>query len=158
MCSTRIGRYFIDIEFTLTATHADVRFVSDWVHYAWPFIRMNEDFAVPKGARLVNSEGGVGEKETNAKPAHWVDYSSSLQGAAEGLALFSHPSNPYPHNWLTRDYGTFGPRRETSRSGQPFVLRKDESLKQRVGVLIHSGDVRTGRVAERYESYVRGEL
>jgi hypothetical protein len=38
----------------------------------------------------------------------------------------------------------------------PFPLRKGEALGQRVGVLVHSGDVSSGRVRERYEKYVTG--
>jgi hypothetical protein len=152
------GEYFLDIEFELTAAYGDVRFVSDWVHYAWPFIRLNADFAVTKGARLLNSEGGVGQEQTNGKPARWVDYSNTLEGVSEGLALFSHPANPYPHNWLTRDYGTFGPRRVDAQSGKPFRLSKGESLRQRVGLLVHRGDAESGRVAERYQLYRQGQL
>jgi len=39
----------------------------------------------------------------------------------------------------------------------PFVLEEGESLTQRVGVLVHKGDVQTGRVAERYQSYITGK-
>ena len=92
------------------------------------------------------------------KEAAWVDYSHPLDGAAEGVAVFSHPDNEHPHKWLTRDYGCFGPRRIDEKSGKQFVLKKDESLAQRVGILVHRGDVKSGKVAERYEQYVNGEL
>jgi hypothetical protein len=62
------------------------------------------------------------------------------------------------HQWLTREYGTFGPRRENARSGKEFTLKKDRSMIQRVGVLVHRGDVKSGRVAERYQLYAVGEL
>jgi hypothetical protein len=100
----------------------------------------------------------VNQKETNGKPADWVDYSNTVEGQTEGLALFSPPEHAQPHKWLTRDSGTFGPRRIDERSGQPFVLEKGDSLSRRVGVLIHRGDVDSGKVAERYRAYVAGEL
>jgi hypothetical protein len=59
---------------------------------------------------------------------------------------------------LTRDYGCFGPRRADARSGKKFTLKKGESLRQRVGVLVHRGDVKSGRVAERYSQYIEGKL
>jgi len=152
------GEYFLDVTFTVTAAYGDVTFISDAVHYAWPYIRMNKTYSVEGGGRIVNSEGGVNQEGTNGKEAVWVDYSNTVEGATEGLAIFSHRDNAQPHRWLTRDYGCFGPRRVDARSGKPFTLKKGQSLSRRVGVLVHRGDVHSGRVAERYEAYLRGEL
>ena len=149
----RNGEYFLDMTFTLTAAYGDVKVVSEAVHYAWPYVRMHPDFSGKNGGMLTSSEGGRKQAGTNGKEASWMDYSNTIDGVAEGLALFSHPSNAHPHKWLTRDYGTFGPRRIDSKSGKPFTIKKGESIKQRVGVLIHKGDVTGGRVAERYEQY-----
>ena len=153
------GEYFLDITFTMTAAYGDVEVVSDATHYAWPYIRMNTTFNVANGGgTLTNSEGKVNRKATNMQPAKWVDYSATVEGKTEGLAVFSHPDNPQPHKWLTRDYGCFGPRREDARSGRKFTLKKSESLQRRVGILVHSGDVKTGKVAKRFEQYVKGTL
>jgi hypothetical protein len=72
--------------------------------------------------------------------------------------MFSHPANEQPHAWLTRDYGCFGPRRADAKSGKPFTLKKGETLQTRVGVLVHQGDVKTGQVAERYQTYAAGKF
>jgi len=152
------GEYFLDLTFTVTASYGDVTFTSDWVHYAWPFVRMDPAFSVDQGGTITSSEGAVNQAQTNGKEARWIDYTNTVDGQTEGLALFSHADNPYPHKWLTRDYGCFGPRRIDARSGNPFTLADGESLKQRVGVLVHRGDVEGGRVAERYRQYVEGKL
>ncbi len=152
------GEYFMDIVFKLQASYGDVDFLSDAVHYAWPYIRVNKTYNVDNGGRIVNSEGRINQKGTNGKVARWVDYSKMIEGSAEGIAIFSHPANPYPHRWLTRDYGCFGPRRPDSMSGKPFSLKKGQTLTQRVGVLVHKGDVRGGKVAERYRLYCEGKL
>lgn len=153
------GQYFLDITFTVTATEGPVRFVSDWVHYAWPYVRMNKQFNVNEGGgKIVSSTGAVNRKGTNGKEARWVDYSAPSDGVWEGLAIFSHPDNPRPHRWLTRDYGCFGPRRIRKRSGKKFTLDRGESLRRRVGILVHRGDVKEAGVAERYRQYVEGEL
>lgn len=153
------GQYFLDITFTVTAAYGDVEFVSDAVHYAWPYLRMNTTFNVANGGgTITNSAGQVNQKATNMKPAKWVDYSATVEGKTEGLAVFSHPDNPQPHKWLTRDYGCFGPRRIDARSGKKLTLKKGESLRRRVGVLVHTGDVKTGKVAERYDQYAKGKL
>lgn len=149
------GEYLLDLTFTVTAAYGDVAFVSDAVHYAWPYVRMTPGFSVNAGGTITNSEGGVNQAGTNMKVATWVDYSNTVNGVSEGLAVFSHSSNPHPHRWLTRDYGTFGPRRVDARSGKRFVLHKGESLTRRVGILVHRGNVTGGRVAERYREYSR---
>ncbi len=152
------GEYFLDLEFMLVANYGAVTFQSDAVHYAWPFIRLNQDFNASAGGVLVNSEGSRGEADTNMKIARWVDFSRGRGATAEGLAMFSHPTNEQPHQWLTRDYGCFGPRRIAAKSGKPFVLSRGEKISTRVGVLVHRGDVQSGQVAERYQLYFKGEL
>lgn len=152
------GQYFLDVTFTVTAAFGPVTFRSDAVHYAWPYVRMNNRFNTNGQGRLVNSEGGIGQAGTHDRPARWVDFSRTGVPDAEGLALFSHPSNPHPHTWLTRDYGTFGPRREAARNGRPFTLPQGASLSTRVGVLVHRGDAQTGRVDDWYRAWCEGRL
>lgn len=149
------GEYLLDMKFELQASYGDVDFVSDRVHYAWPYVQMSHAFSVNKGGgTITNSAGGVNEKGTHDRPALWVDYSNTIGGVTEGLAIFSPPEEGRPHRWLTRDYGCFGPRRAEEWNGKPFTLKKGESLKQHVGILVHTGDVAAGRVAERYRQFV----
>ncbi|MBM4037855.1 MAG: hypothetical protein FJ290_05010 [Planctomycetes bacterium] len=153
------GEWFLDIRFTVTAEWGDVHFRSDAAHYAWPYIRIHPQFSVRDGGGvLVNSEGGLKQAGTHGKVATWCDYTNTIEGKTEGLAFFSHAENEHPHTWLTRDYGTFGPRRADPKNGKPFTLKKGESLTMRVGVLVHNGDAKEGKVAERYEDYVKGKL
>lgn len=171
------GEYFLDCQFKVTASYGDVTFRSDQTHYAWPYFRMHPQFTVDGGkvpfkatkdkaapaakpagtGRITNSEGKIDGKDTCMQPARWVDYSGTVDGLTEGMAVFANPKGP-PPKFFTRDYGTFGPRRPDERSGKPFVLKKGESLTQRVGVLVHRGDVKEGRVAERYQQFAEGKL
>lgn len=41
------GHYLLDITFTLTAASGKVDFVSDDIHYAWPYVRMHPRFTGP---------------------------------------------------------------------------------------------------------------
>ncbi len=152
------GEYLIDIRFTVIAAHGDIEFVSDAVHYAWPYVRMNTEFSVDGGGRITSSEGGFDQKGTCNKVADWMDYSNTSGDKNGGLALMSHPENKKPHQWLTRNYGTFGPRRSAALSGKPFTLKKDETMTRRVGALVHLGDVKAGQVAERYAKFAKAEL
>jgi hypothetical protein len=121
-------------------------------------VRIHPQFSGDNGGRLFSSEGGRGQSETNNQVARWIDYSNTLDGVTEGLAVFSHAANAHPHRWLTREYGTFGPRREDRRSGKPFTLEQGESLQQRIGILVHRGDVTGGKVKQRYQQYLDGEF
>jgi hypothetical protein len=148
------GEYLLDIMFTLTASYGDVEFVSDAVHYAWPYLRMHPRFSGENGGVITTDNGAKGQEATNMKPALWIDYSNTVEGKTEGLAVFQYPDGK-SHNWLTREYGCFGPRRPDDQSGKPFTLKKGQSLSQRVGVLVHRGDVKSGRVSQRYLEYIK---
>ncbi|MCK7482999.1 MAG: PmoA family protein [Candidatus Moduliflexus flocculans] len=66
--------------------------------------------------------GATGQEATNMKPALWIDYSNTVDGVTEGVAVFQYPDGR-EHRWLTREYGCFGPRRPDDRSGKPFTLK-----------------------------------
>jgi hypothetical protein len=149
------GEYLLDLTWTLAAAHGDVAFTSDGVHYAWPYLRLDTAWSGEKGGKITSDSGASGQEATNMKLALWIDYSNTVEGLTEGVAVFQWPDGK-EHRYLTREYGTFGPRRPDDRSGRPFTLKKGESLVQRVGVLVHSGDAASGRVRERYEKYVKG--
>jgi len=149
------GEYLLDLVFELTATYGDVEFVSDAVHYAWPFLRLQTRWSGEGGGKIITNTGASGEKATNLQPAEWLDYSNTVEGETAGVAVFQRPDGQ-EHRWLTREYGTFGPRRPDDQSGVPFALKKGASITQRVGVLVHRGDVAGGWVAERYQQYIEG--
>jgi hypothetical protein len=90
------------------------------------------------------------------KAAKWIDCSNTVLGEAAGVAIFQWP-DAKERRWLTREYGCFGPRRPDEQSGKPFTLRKGGTITQRVGVLVHKGGSKGGRVAERYALYVGGK-
>lgn len=150
------GEYLLDMTYELTAAFGDVQFVSDAVHYAWPFLRLHPKFSGENGGTITADSGATGQEATNMKVARWIDYSSTIEGTTEGVAVFQWPDSQ-DHRWLTREYGTFGPRRPDNRSGKPFTLKKGESITQRVGIFVHKGNVKTGRVSKRFKQYIKGK-
>ncbi len=150
------GEYLLDLTWTLTPSAGDVHFVSDDVHYAWPYLRLDPVWNGEHGGRITSDTGATGQEATNMKPALWIDYSNTVEGITEGVAVFQWPDGA-EHRWLTREYGCFGPRRPDDRSGKPFTLKPGDKLMQRVGILVHKGDVTSGLVRERYGKYVEGD-
>jgi len=148
------GQYLVDMSFQLTASYGDVKFESDATHYAWPYVRMHPRFSGEQGGKIVDDQGRTGQEGTNFKYARWMDYSNTVDGVTEGLAMLSHPSNGR-HQWLTREYGTWGPRRADKFSGTHFTLAKGESIGGRFGIFVHQGDSQTGKVAEQFQSYLK---
>ncbi|NTU51259.1 MAG: hypothetical protein HGA94_02325, partial [Candidatus Aminicenantes bacterium] len=149
------GEYLLDLTWTLTPAAAEVAFVSDDVHYAWPFLRLDTVWNGEHGGRITSDAGATGQEATNMKPALWIDCSNTVEGVTEGVAVFQWPDGR-EHRWLTREYGCFGPRRSDDRSGKPFTLKMGDSLAQRAAILVHKGDGAGGRVRERYEKYIKG--
>jgi hypothetical protein len=153
VCALGNGEYVLDVKLKLTAAYGDVQFVSDEVHYAWPFLRLHPQFSGEKGGTITADSGARGQEATNLKFAEWIDYSNTVEGVTEGVAVFQWPDGS-KHRWLTREYGLVGPRRPDDLSGKPFTLPKDDSITQRVGILVHRGNVKRGRVARRYKQYI----
>jgi hypothetical protein len=145
----------LDLEFTLRAAHGPVTFHSDQVHYAWPLLRVHPQFSAANGGTLVDDQGRAGQRSTNEQYARWMDYSNTIDGVTEGLAILL-PAGAGPRRWLTRDYGCFGPRRPDPQNGTRFVLQPGAELRGAVRILVHRGDAVSGRVAERYRDYVEG--
>ena len=97
-----------------------MKFTSDWVHYAWPYVRMDPAWSGTQGGVIDDDQGRRGQAATNEQYAEWIDYSNTVDGETDGVAVLLPPSDE-PRKWLTREYGTFGPRR--GRRAQRHGLR-----------------------------------
>ena len=124
-------------------------------------IRVCEELNESRGATLLNSEGGLGEKQIWGKRARWVDYSGKVQGTSVGVAMFDHPSNPKsPTFWMARGYGllaanAFGESEFTgdkTRDGS-LTIPAGGKLEFRHRVLIHPGDAKTAGVEKLYQRW-----
>jgi len=143
------GQFLLELHWELRAGYGDVKFHSDWVHYAWPYLRMERAFSGESGGTIQDDQGRAGQEATNERYADWVDYSNTIDGVTEGVAVFA-PQGGLARKWLTREYGTFGPRRPDELSGTGFTLRRGELLRGAARLFVHTGDATTGRVAEAF--------
>ena len=115
-----------------------------------------------RGGIIRNSYGGLTERETWGKRAHWCDYTGPVDGKLVGITIMDYPDNfRYPTYWHVRDYGLF--------TANPFGLSHFYGDKSRDGtyklpagqrfrfcyrMLIHAGDALEAQVADKYHEYV----
>lgn len=129
-------------------------------------VRINDAIRAGKfgPGKIENAEGKLGEKGCWGQVSAWCDYSGPIEGKAAGLAVFADPKNAYPTCWHVRDYGLlaanpFGRKKAAfpGAAGRTEMVRlaKGEHLPLRYGVLLHTGDVTAGAVAEHYQTFVK---
>ena len=137
-------------------------------------VRVNDQIRLePKKGDTIKTEGVVTAADGKTartparenlpmwgKPADWHDYSGTVDGKPVGIAVFDHPNNPRA-SWHTRAYGLmaanpFGRGGSfPSQKGKTDLVRieKGGELKLRYAVYAHTGDAKTGKVAETYEAF-----
>jgi hypothetical protein len=94
-------------------------------------------------------------------PTAWIDYSGKVDDKPVGIAVFEGPDNPKA-GWHVRAYGLNGPN-PFARGGSGFPSQKGKTdllriekggeLKLRYAVYAHTGDAKTGKVAEAFEAF-----
>ncbi|HEV3386383.1 MAG TPA: PmoA family protein, partial [Gemmata sp.] len=123
------------------------------------------------GATVTSAEGKIISPPVKdnllvwGQPSAWIDYSGKVDGGPVGIAVFDHPSNPQA-SWHARAYGLnaanpFGREGSgfPSQKGKTdlFQIEKGGELKLKYAVYAHSGDAKTGKVAEAYEGFKNGK-
>ena len=148
----------IDCTFTIRANHGPLK-MGDTKEGTFA-IRVVKALEAPNG-NMLNSNGGVGEKQIWGKRADWVDYSGRVGDEDLGIAIFDNPANPkHPTYWHAREYGLFAVNpfgehdfyNDPKRDGS-ITIPAGGTLTQRYRVLIHHGDASAARLPEAYQVY-----
>jgi Family of unknown function (DUF6807) len=151
----------IDCAFSLRANHGPLK-LADTKEGTFA-IRVVHALDSPPG-RMVNSKGGVGEKEIWGKKANWVDYNGKVDGEEVGIAIFDNPHNlRHPTTWMTRGYGLFAVNPfglsvffNNPKLDGSYTIHAGGSLTLRYRVLIHHGDEKQAGIAEAWQRYAAG--
>ena len=72
----------------------------------------------------------------------------------EGIAVMTHPDNPWPAIWFTREYGHLSPS-PLNFQKQPWQLEKGQTLRLRYRVALHAGDPKEAALDRAYEQWVK---
>jgi hypothetical protein len=124
-------------------------------------VRMAKTIGVKDGGgRIRSSEGNEGEQGANGvfhKRARWVDYSGPItDSAAEGIALFDHPSNPgHPAPFHVRDDGWMG---ACLTMDAPITVRPGTPLRLRYALYVHRGVPRPEAIQSRWGQFSRSTI
>jgi ribosomal protein L35AE/L33A len=151
----------VDCAFTLRANHGSLK-IADTKEGTFA-IRVVHALDSPPG-QMVNSKGGVGEKEIWGKKANWVDYHGKVDGEEVGIAIFDNPHNlRHPTTWMTRGYGLFSVNPfglsvffNNPKLDGSYTIPSGGSLTLRYRVLVHHGDEKQAGVAEAWKRYAAG--
>lgn len=145
----------IDCDFKLTAVE-DVEVKK--AKHSFFAIRAASDISPSYGGVLMNSEGGVGADGTYGKQAKWCGYHGKRRNhgdLVEGIAVMTHPDNPWPPIWFTREYGHLSPS-PLNFQKQPWRLEKGQTLRLRYRVALHAGDPQEAALDRVYEQWLDG--
>ncbi len=160
---------WLDFEITLRASNGEVT-LGDTKEGTFAIrlaetmrLKPNKDNVGKPTGHIVNS-AGVRDDKTWGKRAAWCDYYGPVGTNLVGIAIFDHPANPrHPTWWHVRDYGLFaanpfGQHDFESMSDQragDLKIPAGQSVTFRYRVVLHEGDEKQGRIAERYADYVK---
>lgn len=145
--------WVIDTEIKLTARE-DIEIKK--AKHSFFAIRAASDISPAYGGVLTNSEGGIGAEETLGKEAKWCGYHGYREGrpdVVEGIAVMTHPDNPWKSTWLTRDYGHLSPS-PFYFLDEPWRLSNGKSIDLKYRVAIHVGTPKEADIHGIYEQWL----
>jgi len=126
-------------------------------------IRVPTSMAVDskQGGQIINSEGMI-NAEAWAKRAKWCDYHGPVEGEQLGVAMLNHPSSfRFPTAWHVRTYGLFTANAFASKGFDKkaddagFELKAGDRIKLRHRFILHTGDEKSAKIAEAWETYAK---
>ena len=146
--------WFLDCQFKLTAQQ-DITITK--AKHSFFAMRAASDISPTYGGVLMNSEGGIGAEGTYGKEARWCGYHgrrAARPDVVEGIAIMTHPDNPWRPVWFTRDYGHLSPS-PFNFLDKPWRFDEGESILLRYRVVLHAGTPAEAQLNRLYEQWAR---
>ena len=144
--------WFVDCQFNLAAQE-DITITN--AKHSFFAMRAAPDISPAYGGVLMNSEGGVGADGTYGKEARWCGYHgkrAARPDVVEGIAIMTHPGNPWRPIWFTRDYGHLSPS-PFDFLDKPWQFDKGESIQLKYRVVLHVGTPAEAQLNQLYKQW-----
>ncbi len=145
--------WVVDAEITLTANE-DIEIKK--AKHSFFAIRAASDISCTYGGVLTNSEGGEGAEGTFGKEARWCGFHGKRAGqpdVVEGIAVMTHPDNPWKPIWFTREYGHLSPS-PFYFLDQPWRLGKGKSIELKYRIALHVGSPNEADLDSVYRHWI----
>jgi hypothetical protein len=152
ICVLNERMWFVDCWFKLTAQQDIIITKAKHSFFA---MRAASDISPTYGGVLMNSEGGIGAAGTYGKEAKWCGYHGRRAvrpDVVEGIAIMTHPDNPWRPIWFTRDYGHMSPS-PFNFLDKPWQLEKGKSILLKYRVVLHAGSPAEAQLNRLYEQW-----
>ena len=117
--------------------------------------------AMMDDARLLDAHGWTCREKIFARgePAQWMDLSGTVNhrtGAAAGVTLMDHPSNPrHPSPFFVVLNGQFGYTNPALLFDEPMTLEPGEKLHLRYRALVHEGFSDQAALQREFDAYAK---
>lgn len=156
---------WLDCRLVLTASEGELRFADSKEGFLAVRVAHSMNVDNKLGGKIVSSRG-LTDGAAWAQPAEWVDYHGPLKGEKAGIAMFAHPETfNFPPAWHVRTYGLFAANplaklaftdTDSDIRERPLrmTLAKGESLVLHYRIVLHRGDEKAARLADRYAEYI----
>jgi hypothetical protein len=154
--------WVVDAEITLTANE-DIEIKK--AKHSFFAIRAASDISCTYGGVLTNSEGGQGAEGTFGKEARWCGFHGKRAGrrsvveggVVEGIAVMTHPDNPWKPIWFTREYGHLSPS-PFYFLDQPWRLGKRKSIELKYRIAMHVGTQKEADLDGAYRQWIESTI
>lgn len=156
---------WLDCRFVLTASEGELRLADSKEGFFAVRVADSMNVDHGDGGQIVTSRE-LKNAEAWAQPAEWVDYHGPVAGKTLGIAIFTHPESlNYPSPWHVRTYGLFASNplgklafteEDSDVRERPLrmTLKEGESLVLRYRIVLHRGDDKQAKIAEKYAEYI----
>lgn len=131
--------YVLDLEYAMTPL---VEVKVGRTNHGFFGVRVSPELAPDGGGVLINSDGKMGQSETEGKPAKWCAYFGTRffnPHVVEGVAVLCPPEKPFKDcPWFTRNYGNISPMPFNYGPG-PWIFPKDEPVTATYRIVVFAG-------------------
>ena len=127
-------------------------------HYHGLGMRFLESMDNDKTGKFFNASGEAGKVyrgDERLVRANWCAYTAQADGQGVTVAMFAHPDNiRHPATWFTMKEPFAYLSATMEVYNDPYILRQDEKLLLRYGVMVWDGTIGPEKIEKAYQAWL----